>query len=695
MKRAETSLLQFLVSSRLLLMMQIRYASPLLLLVLVFLAGCAGSRSASQSTYEHDPNVVAVIDGRPISVAEFERRYAKSVGGEDQARLDSLGAYREFLDRYVDFRLKVLAGIDAGLPDDPELSREIEEYRRSYARPYLLEQEVLSPIIREIYERQKEMVKARHILLQVDEGASPSDTLAAYQRLAAIVDSVEAGADFGEMAVRHSEDPSAQRPEGAPGARGDLGFFSAGQMVEPFETYAYETEVGSMSPIFRTQFGYHVLQVQDRIQTPPPVRVAHIMIDASQVRGTRDDAKALADSLAERIHSGEDFAELVAEHSHDINTVPRGGELGVLQYNTPVVQSFKDAAFAIEEVGGISDPVETQFGYHIIKLLERQDLPTYDEVYESMKQRVARMPRVKEAEGALALQIRNESGARIDTTALFAVAGGVSPDEFMRLIHTDSLDAAVMQRSVAYMGDEAIAFEDLAEEIRTGRAGEAPNLEALLLAAADRVLSDRALDYGSRALERRDQEFGELMQEFRDGLILFRFMEDSVWTAASRDTSALEAIYNTNPSAYRYPDRTRIISVSSVRDSTINAFTEAFDVSGLAAALDGAEGLRVDTTLITGPTNSYFDAALELAQGARTDASRQSGRHTVLINDGIEPARTKTFEEARPELVSIYQDRLEKQILADLRRRYHVETYPQRLDAAFRTEVVSQLQSGE
>lgn len=675
--------------------MRTQFLFSLLVLTLVFVAGCAGSRSASEAMFANDPTVVAVIGGQPVSISEFERRYAKSVGGEEQARDDSLAAYQDFLERYVDFRLKVRAGVDAGLPRDPELGREIEQYRRSYARPYLLDQEVLSPIIRQIYDRQKEMVNASHILLQVPDTASPSDTLQIYQRLASIIDSVETGADFGEMAFLHSEDPSAQRPEGAPGARGNLGYFTSGQMVEPFESFAYDTEVGAMSPIFRTQFGYHVLQVQDRIDTPNPIRVAHLMIDASRFEGSMEDTRAQADSLVDRMRDGEDFAALVYEFSDDFDSVSRGGELGVLEYSTPVFESFKDAAFALENDGDVSDPVETPYGFHIIKLLERQDLPTYDQVHEEMRQRVGRMPRAQQAERELVASIREEVGARIDTTALFAVAGGAEPSEFVRLLHSDSLGADVMNSQVALIGESTVSFDEVAEEIRSGRAGNSSDIETLLLAGVDRVLNDRALDYGSEALEGRDPEFRELMQEFRDGLILFRFMEDSVWTAAARDTLALRAIYDPNPDAYRYPDRTRIISVSTPRDSTMQAFVSDFDASGLRAAIDLSDGLRIDTTYITGPTDSHFDAALELTAGSRTDVSRQSGRHTVLINDGIDPARTKTFEEARPELISVHQDRLEKQILADLRHRYLVRTYPERLQAAFAPDAVTLVQGGE
>ena len=241
------------------------------------IVGCSGSRTAAVPAGADDPSVVAVIDGEPLTLDEFETRYARASGGAAVAADDSLEAYRDFLQRYVNFRVKVKAARDAGLDESDEVLSEIRTYRTNLARPYLIEREVLEPLVREVYDRRQETIDASHILIRVGPVPTPADTLAAYEKLVMVLDSVRAGTDFGDLAVRHSEDPSAQR-EGRPGYRGRLGFFEAGRMVQEFEDVAYETPVGEVSDIFRTQFGYHILQVNERRENVAPVQVAHIMI---------------------------------------------------------------------------------------------------------------------------------------------------------------------------------------------------------------------------------------------------------------------------------------------------------------------------------------------------------------------------------------------------------------------------------
>jgi peptidyl-prolyl cis-trans isomerase SurA len=654
--------------------------------VAVFISACAGSDAMTVTSTTSSP-VVAEIGESVLTLSEFEDRYARSAGARANPGEDSAEEYEDFLRRYVDFRLKVLAGKDAGLHLIPEVASEIETYRNNFARPYMLEQEVIEPLVREVYDRQQSIIRARHILIRVDENAAPSDTARAYERLAAIVDSIDAGADFGDMARRHSEDPSAQRPSGQPGSGGDLGFFSTGQMVEPFETYAYTTDVGALSPIFRTSFGYHVLRVDDRRQNPDPIRVSHLMIDPSAHADASVSAREFAEQLRDRARAGEDFAELVAEYSHDMTSATRGGDLGFIEYTSRIVPSFIEGAFSVESVGQVSDVVETPFGFHLIKLTDRGSRPSFEEAYPELKQRVARMPRAQEAERALAAEIRAELGDEVHVDVALAAAGDRDANEGIAYLASNELDQSITDDVVARLGGTDLTIADLNRHLQANPRYRTGSLTERLSRAIDDMLSDRAIERRARGLEQTDAEFAALMREFEEGLILFRFMEDSVWTAAATDSAAIEAIYRQDPDRYRYPERSRVITVSTSSDSLMAVFTTAFDeAASVAEALERVatvEGLRVDTTHIAERTESAFDLALDLPVGARTEPTRERGRRVVMIHDGIEAPRTKTLDEARPEIVSAYQEQLEQEILTRLRQRYEVRLYPERLSLAF------------
>ena len=306
------------------------FVSSTPVLALAVAAALAGCRTTAPTASASDP-VVATWGNQRLTLSEFEERYARSVGGQAGGAADSIGAYRDFLTRYVDFRLKVDEAKRLGLDRRPEVIAEASEYRRSLARPYLLEQHVIEPVVRLLYERQGQIVDVSHVLIGVGEGAPAADTLAAFRKATAIADSIRAGQITMEQAARrHSDDPSAQST--GMGAGGRLGYFSAGVMVDPFEDAAYTAPVGAVTAPVRTNFGYHLLYVHDRRTAPLDREVAHIMIvpeagTEEAMAAARATAQALLDSVRAEQASFEDLAR---RHSADTDSGPRGGSLGFI-----------------------------------------------------------------------------------------------------------------------------------------------------------------------------------------------------------------------------------------------------------------------------------------------------------------------------------------------------------------------------
>ncbi len=677
---------------------------PTFVLAVLLWAGCSGARETTREAalppQARDSSVVAILDGEPITVSEIERRYRRSLGGNSSAVPDS-AELRDFLDRYLNFRLKVKAAEDAGIGDLPEIQEEIDTYRLQLARPYMLEQEVLEPIIREVYTRSQDMVDASHILIRVAPDAPPADTLEAYNMIRALIDSVKAGVDFGELALRYSEDPSASR-EG-PGYKGRLGFFTAGQMVAPFEDAAYNTPVGQVSDIVRTRFGYHILYVHDRRPAIPDIEVAHIMIIPRGPTGA-DTAAALEqiEELRRRFENGEDFRALAREYSMDHNTREQGGRLGIMTFNNPVIPpEFRDAAFAIENPGEISDVVQSRFGFHLIYLIDRKERKPFEEAYEDLKTQVMRLPRTEQAQRAFARQARARYGVTVDTAQVRAVLDAFPADTIIAHLAVNDFDALFEDTTFATIGDAGYTLSDFFAFAKTQRLERNRPLEPQLMAALDAFLDDRALDYEAMRLQERDEEFRTLMEEFRDGLLLFRVMEDSVWNAASRDSVGLRAYFDAHAEAYRFPDRTRLIGFYSRDDSLLadvaarlDAGATVADIQALVAS-DSTLTLRIDTTLVAGPTNSVYDEALSLQAGDHTDVLAYRNGHVLLVHDGIEPARPKTFEEARSEVVTAYQEVLEQRLLERLRQRYALYVFPERLEQAFAGHATATAPAGD
>ena len=654
-----------------------------------FYTGCSSTAPvAMEAESLNMEDRVAAYAGTALTLEEFERRHSRSVGGIDSALTTTTEDHVEFLERYVDFRLKVLYARELGLAADSSLQAEISSYRTQLARPYLLERDVLDPILLDIYEKKRTMVDASHILLRVPASAPPSDTAAAFNKLTSIRDSVRFhGKDFNDMAFAYSEDPSAK--QSGVGSQGRLGFFVGGMMVKNFEDWAYKTPVDSISPVFRTQFGYHLIKVHDREDKIPDLWVSQIQTRERQTTAddTRTPRQRLED-IQERIQAGEDFGQLAFELSEERESGSRRGNIGKVDYLNPrIPDTFKEAVFALENPGDVTDIIETPFGFHLVRLDRREEIKSFEDSYEELRADAMRLPRVQQAEKDLAVEARDRYGFAIDTTAIMGTLDGnplVANDIYTFTTTTTRSQPVITVGDSVYTLGQLIQFAE-----NTGTRGIQDTLQQTLRIMDDFVL-EKAINYEATNLENTDSEFKFVLDEFRDGLLLFKLMEDSVWTAAAQDTAALLAYFTPRQEDFWHPDRYRVISLRSTQDSVLYHAGDRLDAGMpreevFEALLNDTtiSPVTVDTTYLIEPNNSIFGKALQQPVGGRTSPIINLGRYVMLINDGIELSRKKTFEEARAELVSIRQEQVEADLLRRLREKYNAMTYPDMLNSAY------------
>jgi peptidyl-prolyl cis-trans isomerase SurA len=669
------------------------YALPsmlrtLALWTLASAAGLLGLTACSSSAPAVSPSssgslVVARYADTSITLDQFERRYAASEGGYAAARDDSAAAYRGFLDRLLGFRLKVLAARRAGMDTLASVRQEADAYRQQMAPAALQREEVLEPIIQTLYERQKQEVDVSHVLIRVAPDAPPPDTLAAYREAQALRDSVRAGMRFATVAQRYSEDPSAQQEE-RPGYQGRLGYVSAGQLVEPFEETMYTVPEDSVSGVFRTRFGYHILKVHDRREREYPVKLSHLMIvpDGSTAADTAA-ARAQIDSLRAELVQGARFEAIARAHSDDQRSARQGGDLGFIDPNAKMPTSFSSAIDTLQQqgVGTLSEVFASAFGFHLLKLVDQKEPPPYEEAYDNLKQRVSRMPRVEKRKAALARSIRQETGTRVDTAALRAVLPVASLDSTARPLF--SLADSAAATAVATLGDSTYALGALRTYVRQNRLGGASVAEAL-----DQFLNAQALDYAAARLEQRDPEFASLMREYREGLLLFQYMQDSVWTVAQQDTAALRATYNAHPGRYRFPPRVRTLVFRSPVDSLLRPYVHSYTqertpLADVVAQATADSVVQVDTVLVPPAADSLYQPVLSASDGTALGPLTNRSGPLWMVRDTRLPARPQTFQEARSAVLRDYQDAYEKAVTERLRERFGATTYPERLQAAF------------
>ena len=344
--------------------------------------------TSSRVNAQADPTIMTV-DGQVVPRSEFEAIYKKN-NKEASVTKEALD---EYLDLFINYKLKVREAETLGMDTIGKFKTELAGYRTQLARPYLIDRELNEALMQEAFDRMGTEVRASHILLQVAPDASSEDTLVVYKRIMALRDRILKGEDFATLAKEKggSEDPSAANNGG------DLGWFSALQMVYPFETAAYSTKVGEVSMPVRTRFGYHIIKVVDRRPARGQVKVAHIML-----RSTPEDPaekQASAENRAKEIHeqvtTGKmTFSEAALKYSEDESSNTKGGELPMFGTGK-MIEEFEDAAFALKKMDDISAPIKSRYGWHIIKLLEKQEPATFEASRSELKNKISRDSRAE------------------------------------------------------------------------------------------------------------------------------------------------------------------------------------------------------------------------------------------------------------------------------------------------------------
>ena len=341
-----------------------------------------------------DP-VLMSINGNPVLKSEFEYIYNKNNSNNslDKKTLD------EYVDLFINFKLKVEEAKAQGIDTTKSFVNELAGYRSQLTKPYLTDSKVDEKIIKEAYERMKEDVEVSHILIRVAASASPTDTLAAWKRINSIVKRLEKE-DFAKVAKETSEDQDAEKNGGY------IGWISAFNTVYPFESSAFNTPVGKISNVVRSAFGYHLIKVHNKRNSLGEILVSHIMRFTTQGNAEKNNAaKAKIDSLYQRVLAGDDFAKLAAEFSEDRASATKNGELPWFGTGR-MVPEFETAAFEIKNIGDYSRPVQSAYGWHIIKLLDRKGLGTFESVKADIERKVKRDERANFGQQAFVAKLR-------------------------------------------------------------------------------------------------------------------------------------------------------------------------------------------------------------------------------------------------------------------------------------------------
>lgn len=637
-----------------------------------------------------DKKTLVTIGDEKVSVGEFMRVYEKN---NNQVEQENAEAITDYLDLFVNFKLKVTEAEELKLDTIPSFVKELAGYRSQLAKPYFVDESVNEALLQEAYERKLSDIRASHILLMVDANASPEDTLNAFNQIIDIRNKVVAGKDFGEAAVEYSDDPSAKDRESIPnqqrfrpGNKGDLGYFTVFNMVYPFESAAYNTAVGTVSQPVRTQYGYHLLKVTDRIEALGTAQVAHIFIPV-KMEATDEElvqAQEKVNNIYAKILEGMRYEDAVTAYSEDKGSAKNNGQLSKFTCNK-VVPQFVLAAQSLE-VGEISEPVRTLYGFHIIKLISRETPGTFEEEAPKLKERLAKDQRSHKSEEAVLVHIKAENNLKIYEKGKLAVFAAIDSTVLQKQFIADSVIG--MTKPLMKIGKDRYIQDDFIKFVGKKQSIQ-ENIEkdVYLQQLFEDFVDANCLAYQDKHLEEKYPDFANLMEEYHDGILLFNLTDEKVWTKAVKDTVGLDDYFSKHRPDYMWGERVdaTVYHIRNKNDvESVKAIIITNDNDGDIAQIldqDSIRSVRIIPDTFEEGENKYVDQVKWIAGNLQEIDSDVEDRVTFVKIRKVRLPVAKELNEARGLVTADYQTYLEEQWIVQLKTKYPVQVDAEVLSA--------------
>ncbi|HPF10623.1 MAG TPA: peptidylprolyl isomerase [Flavobacteriaceae bacterium] len=632
------------------------------ILLLSFLALIASTSVFSQK--KHD--VLLTIDDKPIYAKEFEAIYKKNldlVQDEEQKSIDG------YLKLFIDYKLKVAEGYAQGLDQKETYIGDFSRYEEQLSRNYLFEGKVTSDMVEEAYSRSLEQINASHILITCGWDAFPQDTLAAYNKIKTLRERALKGEDFATLAKNNSEDPGGKQNGG------ELGYFSVFDMVYPFENAAYNTPVGEISEIVRTQFGYHIIKVNERRKTHPPIVVSHIMI-VDRKDSTNFNAEERINEIYGLLKQGESFEELAKKYSDDRNTALNGGRLRPFTKGELKAQSFEDTAFSLQNPGDISEPIKTKFGWHIIRLEEKMDMPPLDEVREKFERKIKDGDRAKVIVSTVNDKIKHKFG--FQGYGYLPFFQNFVTDSILKKRWTYEPLSPKENKTLFTIGDKDYHYNDFAAYLAKRQNTIRPYRDKITVIKMlyDEYETMSLKNFYRENLEKENPEYASIINEYRDGLLIFEVMEKNVWGKAKEDTLAQQRYFENHRQDYQWKER---IKGAIYRTSNKDDLNQVMDLLKENKTGDEIKKLlNTENVKVLVTSGTFQTGANELPAGYQLKVGQskifeENGSFTIVEGTELLPPGPMEFEEVKGRVLTDYQNLLEKEWMEQLRNKYTVE----------------------
>ncbi len=609
------------------------------------------------------------VAGRDVAAGEFTRMYLKSSDvGKNPGNID------DYLQQFIVFKLKVADAIHEGIDTTKAFGNELNGYRNQLAQNYLTDNQVKEKLLQKTYQRSLLEINAWHILVSCPEGAKPEDTLNAWQKATAVRERIINGESFEQVARGTSDDPSVKINGG------NLGYFTVFQMIMPFEDAAYKLKKGAISEPVRTPYGYHIIKVADKRASRGKILVAHIM-KASPPGTDEKEAKQAEESINDiykELQSGASFSSLAEKYSDHKESASNGGKLNWFGTGE-IIPDFSEAAFAITDTGKYTKPIRTIYGWHIIKLLARKAPGTFEETRSYLESKINQSYLNSLSKKSLVDKLKKDYNFRINQGAL---GWFVKNTDTLIISGSEKYNRNNLPSGNLYsFADQHLSAKEFAAFVeKRGPIIVTKDPTWFINQTIDASITDRIIKYENSILEKKYPDFRYLMNEFHDGILLFEISGRKVWNRVQEDSAGLKRYYEDNKQNYLarkcIEAKIYLLHDQKGKKSLYSAYRKYSRKSGTDQLLLARFNNKNDS-LLTITDGRWFKGDnkeidnIQWVTGAQ-NIETNSLPAVIVISRIINP-EPKPFKEVQGEIMTAYQDYLEKEWIKQLKAEYNVK----------------------
>lgn len=631
------------------------------------------STSPFLAVAQEKKEVLVVVGTISIDKEEFLQLMSKERESESPANSLTRKEFEENFESFLTYKLKVIEAESIKLDQLEEFNLEFSSIKESLIAPYLIKNSIEEGEVKKVYARLQEIVRAKHILFQFPPNPKKEDSIAVLQLALKVKTELENGADFSALASNYSDDPSAKVN------KGDLGYFTGLQMVQQFEEAAYTLPVGSISDPILTDFGYHIIQVSGRQANPGEVQVSHILVrfDLENPSQEENARRKISDIYAEIQKESTIWEEIVQTYSEDPASKSAGGLLPWFGVGT-MIPEFEVAGFSLTEIGEVSPPIKTAYGYHILRLEGKRGLEPYEEVEQSIRSKILRNSKTGMIQSQVVAIQKSRYGFQENELGISTVAGAVTATDIL------SFGAAIQEKKLGNtelfkVNTSSYTVGDLVNFMQTKEMtpkGTGTYFELWL----DKFTEATLAKTEEVDLEKNNKAYQMLLKEYRDGILLFSLTNQEVWQKGLNDSLGQQEFFEKNNQKYQWKSRvqaylTKVNDASKLENARKYLQNKGFDTDSFAAFEADYRSNYPDAYATESGTFEYEAHPILSKVDLNTPYQELviEGTSYVLVVGKVYPPGPRKFEEARGLIIRDYQEFLDQALTKRLKEKYPIQ----------------------